>query len=104
MPGRIQNSRVTLPKWHKPRGKLEARKPNNFKSLFEEMVGLVFLSFSWIIARFHGLLVGQRRIWKAEPTGSAPGILFPDLMLLGKHMLAAGKDDKDANVRLPYIA
>lgn len=41
---------------------------------------------------------------KAEPTGSAPGILFPDLMLLGKHMLAAGKDDKDANVRLPYIA
>lgn len=31
MPGTIPNNRVSLPKWHKPLGKLEAVKPNNFQ-------------------------------------------------------------------------
>lgn len=60
--------------------------------------------FHGLLCVFMAYLLDKGASGKAEPTGSAPGILFPDLMLLGKHILAAGKDDKDANVRLPYIA
>lgn len=60
---------------------------------------------------FHRLLcVFTAYLWdkgpsgKAEPTRTAPGVPIPDLMLLQKHLLAAGKDGRDANVRLLYIA
>ena len=49
-----------------------------FKSLLEEMVGLVVSSFLWITVHFCGLLADKGTSGRAEPAGSAPGAPFPD--------------------------
>ena len=60
--------------------------------------------FHRLLYIFTAYLLDKGASGKAEPTRSAPGVPIPDLMLLQKHLLAAGKDEKDANVRLLYIA
>lgn len=64
--------------WHKPLGKLEARKQNNFQVVIGGNVSLLSPPFCGLLHVFMAYLLDKGTSGRAEPAGSAPDALFPD--------------------------
>lgn len=83
MPGTVWNHWVTLPMWHKPLGKLEARKQNDFQVIIGGNGWPCCLLLSVDYCAFLWLTCGQRHIWKGWTCWVCSWCSVPRFMLLG---------------------